>query len=664
MSSQDQFSRVDQAVSPTATGRQLSKISGTPSVAFGAQAPATVTLAENLFRAPERWGWEFVEPRPASTYPHVGQYPQWKEPPQPDLSDPQRRHAIAKAKLAKQLAWAGGLVLVGLITLGASVGFGLFLILIGGVIGGRALYMVNAPLSAIRNLEQQSSDRKHTLRQEFNKVKASWDAKIAQHDQSERQRLANTPLLYPLALTSVPSRVDVFGGTPAGWAALLATLSGSALTGGSSILVLDLSGQEVSGALQSLSQARGVPLTTVAVPNDLSRGGLLGDLDGRELADVLSEAMGSMRPKTDQVDLQSMDAELIHTVARRLERPLTFARLAAGVEVLRSIYDPDTEGPLSADEVRKLTNQVDLIDKSERVRDELRFIGNQLELLVEGRGQSGRRDGTGTEAVDLWSDHGLTVVQTDSRNRRQKDFADRVLFQAVVHSLADKQVPVGDPMLIVVGADELGRSSLEAMVRNAWGARVRLVYLFEHLREDTADMLGGMDSVALLMRLGNGREAATAAEYIGRGHTFKLSQLTRQMGRTATDGGSSSTTDTEGGSESVTRGRSDTSTSGGSFSGGSHSSRSFGTSWSHSLTDTWSTSWQKAKNWSESTSTTDGQTLQRSYDFSVEPTEIQNLEPTQFILVDSAPQGRRITMGDCFPGIAMVDRVSLTPRPS
>jgi len=244
---------------------------------------------------------------------------------------------------------------------------------------------------------------------------------------------------------------------------------------------------------------------------------------------------------------------------------------------------------------------------------------------------------------------------------------------------------VQDPVLVVVGADELGRSSLEAMVGSAWGAQVRLVYIFKHLREDSADLLGGEDSAALMMKIGNGREAATAAEYIGKGFTFQLSQLTRQLGQTVTVGNNTAVTETYGGSETATHGGSNTTTKSrsdtrsvgrglskgpGSRSKSSNSSRSFGKSlsrslsdtWSRSLSDTWSNSRTQGDNRSEAESVNDGQTYQRSYEFTVEPAQIQHLEQTAFVLVHSGPEGRKVTMGDCLPGIAVIDRVSPTPR--
>jgi len=682
VSIETQFNPPELPNQAAATMERLGQVTGSQPVRFGSVNEATAGLVERLFRAPERWGWEYVESAPIAEYPHLDQYPQWVEPLPPDLRGLEQLHAIAKAKLPKRLARAGGVALLGLISMAGSEGVGLVFLLIGAAIGGFAIYQVSEPRSRMRQAQEEANQRRNAVYATYLDVKSRWDERIAQHNAAERRRVETEPLLFPLAPAGFASRFDVFGGTATGWASLLATMGSSVLAAGNTVLVLDLSGQSVTGPLADLTRKVGASVQTAGVPAALEMPWLLGDLTPRELADVLAEAMDSLRSKNDNVDLGAMDAELIHTVAKRIEQPLTFERLAAGICVLRSTYDPDEDRSLSAVEVQRLTERVDLVDKSERVRDELRFVEAQLKILSDSERHTG--DASSVDASSLWPSSGLAIVRSDERNPRRKGFVDRVLFQAVAHHLVTTRVSARDPILIVAGADELGRAGLEAMARNAYKARVRLVYLFEHLRDDAADLLGGGDSVALLMRLGNGREAATAAEYIGRGFTFQLSQLSRQVGTTVTHGTSSSETETEGGSDTSTVGGSSTRNWGGSstrnwggsssnsWSGGrgggpgGSSSRSWGTSftdtWSEAVTKSWSTSWQKGQSFSEGRSETDGAVLQRSYEFTVEPTQIQTLDPTTFLLVDSGPRGRRVTMGDCFPGSVFVPRSSLNPR--
>ena len=666
MNIDDQFGPMQVPGRPPNAVERLAELTGVRPGRSRSVAPAGVQLVEALFREPQRWGWEYVEPKKqVSDYPYLDQYPQWQEPPALDLRPLQERLVRKAGAKQLQLAWlAVAIFVVGCIILAnGSVG-GVFLLIVSLSLSIGVSAIGKNTSNEIQTLQQQHEAQKQAQLEEYRRECARWDAEIQRHHEEEERRFQATPLLYPLVLGGQPSRVDVFGGTSEGWAALLATMGSSALAGGNAVTVLDLSGQNVAGALAELTTQARMPVSAANAPVDLERIGLLGDLAPEDVAEILAEAMGSMRGKTDQVDLHAMDAELIHTVARHLEQPRTFSRLAAGVQVLRSTYDPDATGPLSSTEITKLNGQVDLIDKSERVREELGFVGNLLERLVRElelltRERFDQGDADSDDVVQLWPEEGLSVIRTTGQKTLTKKFVDLVLFHTVAHHITNSPMRVQDPILVVAGADELGRSSLEAMTRSARSAGVRLVYLFERLREDSADLLGGGDSVALIMKIGNGKEAATAAEYIGKGFTFQLSQLTRQLGRTVTVGGNTGVTKQVGGAEADVEG----STRGITKSTfGSPLSRSLSDTWSRSLTRTWSESRTKGHSESEAKSATDGQTYQRSYEFTVEPTQIQHLEPTAFVLVHSAPEGRRVTMGDCFPGIAVIDRVSLTPR--
>jgi hypothetical protein len=364
--------------------------------------------------------------------------------------------------------------------------------------------------------------------------------------------------------------------------------------------------------------------------------------------------MESMRTGHESVDLGAMDAEIIYSVAKRLDRPLTFDRLVAGVRVLRSTYEHEEESVLSAVEVARLTERVDLLDKSERVRDELRFIESQLSILGEAERRTSLQKGS---ATGLWPSTGLAVIRSEEPNPRRKGFIDRVLFEAVSHHLVSTRISASNPTLIVAGADDLGRAGLETMARNAYKARVRLVFLFEHLRDASEELLGGGDSVAVLMRLGNAREAARAADYVGRGHSFQVSQLSRQVGTNQTLTTNQSTTDTEGQSITDTTGGSSSRSWGHGGGGGSS-----GDTWSRGVTETWSTSRTKGESFAEGRSENNGVVLQRSYEFTVEPTQIQDLEPTAFLIVDGGANGRRVRMADCFPGSVYVPRISPTGR--
>ena len=52
----------------------LTRTTGSRGGVRDARIATTVDLAQHLFEVPERWGWEYVEPRPAAEYPHLAGY--------------------------------------------------------------------------------------------------------------------------------------------------------------------------------------------------------------------------------------------------------------------------------------------------------------------------------------------------------------------------------------------------------------------------------------------------------------------------------------------------------------------------------------------------------------------------------------------------------------
>src|SRR5262249_40019211 len=102
--------------------------------------------------------------------------------------------------------------------------------------------------------------------------------------------------------------------------------------------------------------------------------------------------------------------------------------------------------------------------------------------------------------------------------------------------------------VIVAGADRLRHRHLERLSDACERAGVRLAYLFRHLR-DEAELLLGSTTTTVFMRLGNHREAERAANFIGRGHRFVLSRVTRGFGGGETDASG----DSKGGSSSQNR---------------------------------------------------------------------------------------------------------------
>ena len=212
------------------------------------------------------------------------------------------------------------------------------------------------------------------------------------------------------------------------------------------------------------------------------------------------------------------------------------------------------------------------------------------------------------------------------------------------------------PAVIICGADEITGVHLERLASACERRRVPLTLMFRHLRDTGLGILGG--GATAFMRLGHHIEAQQAADYIGRQHTFVLSQLT------ATDGGSRThtTTLTEGHTVTDTLGvgwhtgwtRSSSpppGSTGESESGGSNRSQG------RSVSRTWSTSWSQAQGttWSNAAAT------QRVYEYAVEPAVVQNLPDHALLLVTRGPGGPSLEPIECDPAIITLPRVSTSP---
>ncbi|MER7733126.1 hypothetical protein ABTX80_19775 [Streptomyces erythrochromogenes] len=557
----------------------------------------------------------------------------WFEPYFPELAELENRRALRLTG-----PQSAGVVLVilfcGLLTV--------------GLIGAAVLAVVFvAVMAATHPARQRDRARQRAVEERqrhwaaHQQRVADWQRVLREHWEAEMRRRAAADTWFPLVPGSGSARIDVVGGTGDGWAGLLATFGGPVLAGGQALLVVDLTEQAVAVELAQLAGLRGVPVGYVPFPGAALRTDLGDEYTPEDLADSLAAALATMRPPGTDTDLVTIDATVIRTVARRLDAPLTYPRLAAGLAVLlRQDEQHAQEAELAPHEVVRLTEAIDSVGRGERRQNQLHHVKDQLDSLSEGVGDYPRD----RPAAEWWRPGQLTVVSTDGLGPLRKDLADRVLFFRVLHALRTRVFPPGTGTLVVAGADHLGRDALEALARQARTAGVRLVLLLEHLREATLQVAGGSGSAIVFMRMGNGEEAKAAAEFIGHRHTFVVSQLTRQVGETLTTGRGSSY------GEQIGESRTHTSNSGPNQG----SSTSTGTSFSRS--------WQDSVNASRATSTSDGETTARVYEFTVEPTQLQALPPTGIVLVESAAGGRRVAFGDCNPAIGAMPRVSSRPR--
>ncbi|MGH3452164.1 MAG: hypothetical protein ACRDQW_15875, partial [Haloechinothrix sp.] len=197
-------------------------------------------------------------------------------------------------------------------------------------------------------------------------------------------------------------------------------------------------------------------------------------------------------------------------------------------------------------------------------------------------------------------------------------------------------------LVIIAGAGHLGATTLRRVSQQARLARQRLVLMIDHPYGDL-ERLAGTGGAVCIMKMYNHRDATVAAEFVGRGHRFVLSQLTEQVGTSFTDGGGDSF--------------SASTNAGASGKPGFFTERGRRLQWS----DGRGHAWTGTRNFSLAQNVGSSRSTSRVYEFTVEPEQILSMPPTAFLLVDNTGPARRVVLADCNPGIALAERVSISP---
>jgi len=457
---------------------------------------------------------------------------------------------------------------------------------------------------------------------EYQQRLALWQGHKAEFDRQEQQSSDRLPEWGAATTPAGTRRLDIIGGSLWGWEAFL-TVHGSSMLGTRGALtVLDLSGEAVSRELVALVAAAGVRTDVQILPQSLATSDLLAGLDARQFVDVIVEALHGDTDVAQRAD-RMVDDRLLMSVCGVLGTCLSLGRLGSALRLLLG----ETAGtPLLTDDERHAVEGLFTEEYRLQALTQLRRIEaylHPLELL-----------GVAAQPRPAAQLSCIAVVKEGS-NARSELLTDLVVQWLTRRVVAD---PGSVPTLIVAGADEVPRRHLEQLSNVCERRDVRLVLLFRHLR-DAAQQGLGSGAVVGFMKLGNPEEAGRAADFIGRHHTFVLSQLTRTMGgaQTHTSGETETTTEGRGGAWSPLGPRTDR--------------------WSKSRSRGTTSSQAEATSWSEATS------LQRVYEYAVEPRTIQDLPDYAMLLVESRPQGPVLHAVDCNPEIATLPGVSMAPLP-
>jgi hypothetical protein len=479
--------------------------------------------------------------------------------------------------------------------------------------------------------------------QDYDQAHAEWRERAAEHRSGELERLGRLARLGRESewgsAESPTRRTDVFGGSLRGWQALLTT-HGASILAAQPLLVMDLSGQLASGQLTATARQAGVPAAQYVLPADLDRCGLLSRLTPAELTGALAEAIHAGAPGGARSD-RAVDARVLQQLTGALDGRVTPARLAAAAQ--SALGHPVLPGLLSAREEALIGGDLFAAEYRRQIGPNLVRLDAFLAELARYAGRSPAAPGAGGDARPAY--YTCLALEAGARSAHGEMLAALAIQWLTVQVSAS---PASAPAAIIAGADEITRPHLERLSDACERRGVPLTLMFRHLREDSLQLLGG--GTAAFMRLGNHAEAEQAASYIGRRHTFVLSQRTVTLGTND----STTRTDTDG------RGVSDSGTV------------AFGAGWPGNPLDlgqrsrgvSTSRNWSTAMSWADGTSWSDSAGTQRVYEYAVEPAVLQSLPDRALLLAvrgTAGSAGPLLRAVECDPGIVTLPGVSTRP---
>ncbi len=623
-------------------------------------------------------GWQYALP-----HPDPGPQPRRPVLPEPEQLDPGWLAAQRREERLLSRPWklaAGGCLaaIAAVVVLGhagllnpALTGLAAVTLAVPVAVGGRELWRGKRGLRATIATERHrvatvSGAQKEQLsasRQDHARRLRAW--------QEHQRAFARQPHWYPVALPDDIDRVDVAGGTLAGWSALLTVAAATRLATGGEVTVIDLSEGAVARDLAALATGMGVTPLVWVLPGDLPRLDLGVGMPAEPLADVLAASASADLAAGGGLD-QARDHVIVERVLGALGEGAGIASVMAALRALAQVGDPRADierGLLSAAQLERVTGLFGRGAADRVVTERAWTLEARLRLLGP----------LGCDPVSLPRSR-LRVIALE---RTAAAFGNAMLGTYVTVSLTHllRQASRGKRWrhtICLAGAERLRGEVLDRLCDACETTGTGLVLLYRSIPAHVRQRLGRGNSAVAFMRLGNGDDAKVASEQIGVEHRFVLSQLTDTVGTSVTDTAGLSYTSTVGTAESVSvsasasrttgssqgrgRTRSDLAPFGPRTGSGSHEvCRSSGTSDSESITGGINTS----TSWGLSTSTAIGaneslaRTAQRSREFLVEAHELQQLPPSAVIISYAARDGRQVVLADANPGIMTLPTTSV-----
>lgn len=519
--------------------------------------------------------------------------------------------------------------------------------------------------------------------------------------------LRRQPDWYPVTVPATTHRIDVAGGTLAGWSALLTMLAAPRLAVGGEVTVVDMTEGGVAADLLAVARRSGIDPLVWVLPADLPRLELGTQLSGDLLADVLARTVSAadggagpaQRAGGGAAD-PATDAALLLRILRALADDAVAApgsgRPGSGWPAADPAAPETATGPVLGQLLAGLRALGQIGGPADHLRSAALTPGQLARLgSLAGRGaghlvverawvMESRLSVLEPLAADLASQppSRLKVAWLD---RRAAGVGNGVVaaYLAVALTTLLRQAPPAprwQQTLCLLGAERLPGDVLDRLCDAAEIAGTGLVLAYRTIPAHVRERLGRGDAAVGFMRLGNAEDARLAAEQIGTEHRFVISQLTDTVGASVTDTIGVTYTSSAGRSDSVAESDSITVTGGRSrgrsrqgmlapvadFAGPASSdvSSSAAVSDSGSITAGISTgtSWGWSTSRAVGTSDSLARTAQRSRESLVEQHELQRLPQSAVLLCCPAADGRRVVLADANPAIMTLPTATLAAR--
>jgi hypothetical protein len=615
-------------------------------------------------------GWQYATLHPAPGPPPRRPTPPEAERLSPDWAAAQRHEENLLNRPLRAASAAAVAIAVAAIVLGVTGWLNLVVAWLGAICGllvaavtGNAIWQGERALrsrladerSRVGKIREAQESRLFAWQAEHASRVREWEALRAAY---ERQKL-----WYAVCLPGGICRVDVAGGTLAGWSAMLTTAAAHRLAAGGEVTVLDLSDGPVALDLIAFTRTSGLGPLVWILPEDLPRLDLGAGLGAQELADVLSLTVSVTEEQSSTRDL-SFDNAILERVIDALGGTATVAGVAAALRTLAQVGNPREDvaaGLISQAQADRLTAMFGEGATGRVVIERAWVLESQLRKLAP----------VGTALVPLPRSALRVVAVGQQAGVLEGRVSGTYLAVALTHAL--RGTPPGRPWqhtLFVLGADRLRGDVLDRLSDACESTATGLVLAYRTVAPHVRQRLGRGNAAVAFMRLGNAEDARAASEQLGTEHRFVLSQLTETVGVSVTDTAGGSYTSTAGSTSSLATSRSASegttrSTGHGRTGAGSllpsgavpsrnaqtSDSRSTGESDSASAGISTSTAWGITTSRATGDSESLAFALQRSREFLVEQHELQRLPASAMIISYAGPDGRQVVMADANPGI-------------